>query len=58
MVCIPKDNASSVGPVTSGAAVRHQLLHAYSSQKPWTFDAGVAARVHELDVRANAWLLW
>ncbi len=34
MACIPKENASSVGPVRSGAAVSRQIAHLYADQKP------------------------
>ncbi len=58
MACIPTGEPCSVGPVRSTGAVRQQLLHAYSREKRWTLDAGVASRVQSLDLRANAWLLW
>eukprot|EP01084_Bolivina_argentea_P238349 400444_1 len=58
MASIPEENASSVGPVRSGASVHHQISHLYCGQKPWTFAAGVQAKVQSLDLRANVWVLW
>ncbi len=58
MACIPKDNASSVCPLRSGASVRNQMSHRYGTEKPWTFDAAVSAAVHLFDLRVNAWSLW